>query len=308
MKTFKLLLCLVCLSTAAAWGADLTPSQEKAQRALYTYLYKEKFDPAVDDSDNSVSFRSKNGVLYWVNFDQESPILYTFHRNGFKIGTDDKSYKRNPAIIAANEVNQKLTCVKVTVGEKRVNIVTQVYASQPENFISVFRKYFDELQKADAEFQRAYDAALQMENEAAERLEEEMRKNLPPSELENMVTDMEFRILDSDGKPVTEYNDNMRCYKAYFVQPRITFGPWKDQAAEFEIKVRFINPKGEIMTYKGSKYVIEEDIELKKSKKDQVFELQEYGSQENGFWKAGEYKVEVYEGGHMIYDTRFNML
>ena len=78
MKKLSLLCGLFIAFAVQMFAGDLTPVQEKAQRSLYAFLQKEKYDPTVDSSDNSVCFR-RGGVLYWITFDGDTPILYTFH-------------------------------------------------------------------------------------------------------------------------------------------------------------------------------------------------------------------------------------
>lgn len=150
MKTLKLMIGLLIACSASAFAGDLTPAQEKAQRNLYAYLQKAKYDPTVDTSDNSVCFR-RNGVLYWITFEEDSPILYTFHRKAFKVGDDETSYKRKPSIIAANEVNRKHKNLKLTVEEKKVDIAIQVYAAKTEDFTAVFPKYFSQFGNVDTD-------------------------------------------------------------------------------------------------------------------------------------------------------------
>ena len=205
MKTIKLIWCLLLASTVQTFAGDLTPAQEKAQRSLYAYLLKEKYDPSVDTSDNSVCFR-RAGVLYWITFDEDSPILYTFHRKAFKVGTDENSYKRIPAIVAVNEVNRSHKTVKLTVEEKKVEIAIQLYAIKTEDFTSVFDKYFKRFENVDADFKTAYRTALKAEREAAERAEREARKNIPPSVLRDAIANVSFRLLDENGNEKSAYD------------------------------------------------------------------------------------------------------
>ena len=74
MKTLKLMIGLLIACSASAFAGDLTPAQEKAQRNLYAYLQKAKYDPTVDTSDNSVCFR-RNGVLYWITFEDRKSVV-----------------------------------------------------------------------------------------------------------------------------------------------------------------------------------------------------------------------------------------
>ncbi len=307
MKTIKLIWCLLFASTVQTFAGDLTPAQEKAQRSLYAYLLKEKYDPSVDTSDNSVCFR-RAGVLYWITFDEGSPILYTFHRKAFEVGSDENSYKRTPAIIAVNEVNRSHKTVKLTVEEKKVEIAIQVYANKTEDFTSVFDKYFKRFENVDADFKTAYRTALKAEREAAERAEREARKNIPPSVLRDAISNVSFRLLDENGNEKSAYDQPLRSFNARYIQARIEFNPWKDKDTDFKIQLKVTKPDGNPIYLPNKKVTAEGDITIQKSKKNQMIEIDQFGSSKEGFWKAGEYKVEVIEGGDVVYLTSFNIL
>lgn len=292
---------------ASAFAGDLTPAQEKAQRNLYSYLKKEKYDPTVDTSDNSVCFR-RNGVLYWISFEEESPILYTFHRKAFKVGNDEASYKRIPSIIASNEVNRKHKTIKLTVEEKKVDIAIQVYAAETEDFTAVFSKYFAQFNKVDTDFKTEYQIALNAEREAAERAEEEARKDLPPSVLRNQIVNVSFRLLDADGTEKTAYDKPLRSFNARYIQARIEFAPWKEKNEEFKLQIKVTRPNGKPIYLPGKKVTAEMNVTLEKTKKNQMVEFDQFGSAKEGFWKAGEYKIEIVESGDTIYTTTFNIL
>lgn len=307
MKTIKLIWCLLFASTVQVFAGDLTPAQEKAQRSLYAYLLKEKYDPSVDTSDNSVCFR-RAGVLYWITFDEDSPILYTFHRKAFKVGSDEHSYKRTPAIIAANEVNRTHKTVKLTVEEKKVVIAIQVYANKTEDFTLVFEKYFKRFENVDADFKSAYSTALKAEREAAERSVREARKNIPPSVLRDAIANVSFRLLDENGNEKSAYDHPLRSFNARYIQARIEFNPWKDKDADFKIQLKVTKPDGNPIYLPNKKVTAEGSITVQKSKKNQMIEIDQFGSSKEGFWKAGEYKVEVIESGDVVFVTTFNIL
>jgi len=307
MKRIKLICCMLIVSAVQVFAGDLTPVQEKAQRSLYAYLMKEKFDPSVDPSDNSVCFR-RAGVLYWITFAEDSPILYTFHRKAFKVGNDANSYKRTPAIIAANEVNCSHKTVKLTVEEKKVEISIQVYASKTEDFTSVFSSYFKRFEDIDTDFKTAYKTALKAERDAAERIEQEARKNIPPSILRDYVANVSFRLLDENGNEKSAYDQPLRSFNARYIQARIEFTPWKDKDADFKIQLKVTKPDGNPIFLPNKKVTAEGDITIAKSRKNQMIEIDQFGSSKEGFWKAGEYKVEVIESGDVIYTTSFNIL
>lgn len=306
MKKLNLLCCLLLMFATQVFAGDLTPAQEKAQRALYAYLDKNRYNPEVD-TDNSVCFRV-GGVLYWINIDEESPMLYTFHRKGFKVGTEESSFKRRPAIMAANEVNSKHNIVKLTVEEKKVEVIMQVYAAKTEDFTAVFNKYLKCFDKVDEDFKKAYSTALRAEKDAADRAEQEARKNLPPSVLKDRVVGISFRLLDADGKEKSAYDQPLRSFNARYIQARIEFNPWKEKDAYFKLQLKVTRPDGNPIYLPGKKVTAEGDVTIQKSKKNQMIEINQFGTNKEGFWKAGEYKVELLEGGDVIYTTTFNIL
>lgn len=306
MKKLNLLCCLLLMFATQVFAGDLTPAQEKAQRALYAYLDKNKYNPEVD-TDNSVCFRV-GGILYWINIDEESPMLYTFHRKGFKVGTEESSFKRRPAIMATNEVNSKHNIVKLTVEEKKVEVIMQVYAAKTEDFTAVFNNYLKCFDKVDEDFKKAYSTALRAEKDAADRAEQEVRKNLPPSVLKGRVVGISFRLLDADGREKTAYDQPLRSFNARYIQARIEFNPWKEKDADFKLQLKVTRPDGNPIYLPGKKVTAEGDVTIQKSKKNQMIEINQFGTNQEGFWKAGEYKVELLEGGYVIYTTTFNIL
>jgi len=307
MKKLGLLCGLFIAFAIQAFAGDLTPVQEKAQRSLYAFLVKEKYDPTVDSSDNSVCFR-RGGILYWITFDGDAPILYTFHRKAYKVGNDEKSYKRNASIIAANEVNRVHKTVKLTVEEKKVDIAIQVYADKTEHFTAVFANYFKCFENVDEDFKAAYKTALKAEMETIERAEQEARKNIPPSVLRDYVANISFRLLDADGNEKSAYDQPLRSFNARYIQARIEFKPWNDKDADFQIQLKVTRPDGKPIYLPGKKITAEGNVTIHKSKKHQTIEIDQFGSPKEGFWKAGEYKVEVIESGDVVFNTTFNIL
>ena len=307
MKKLSLLCGLFIAFAVQMFAGDLTPVQEKAQRSLYAFLLKEKYDPTVDSSDNSVCFR-RGGVLYWITFDGDTPILYTFHRKAYKVGNDEKSYKRNASIIAANEVNRTHKMVKLTVEEKKVEIAIQVYADKTEHFTAVFSNYFKCFENVDEDFKAAYKTALKAEMEAIERAEQEARKNIFPSVLRDYVANVSFRLLDADGNEKSAYDQPLRSFNARYIQARIDFKPWSEKDTDFQIQLKVTRPDGRPIYLPGKKVTAEGNVTIQKSKKPQTFEIDQFGSPKEGFWKAGEYKVEVIESGDVVFNTTFNIL
>lgn len=307
MKIKMIVAALLMAATAVpTFAQGLTRAQKEAQREVYKFLENKDMKPVVDTSDNSVCFRS-GGVLYWVTFTSESPILYTFQRKAYKIGDNDSTYVKEIAVDAVNEVNAKHPGLKLFVDDKKVHIEAQVYAASPAAFTDVMMTYFDEFKNVDVDFKNAYGAAKKLKTAEDKALEEEMLQNMPPSELEDAVKGVSFRLLSEAGEEVTPYDRPLRSFCAEYLQPRVEFGP-RTETKDYTLQIRVTRPDGKVIRSADSKFTSEQEIELKKSKNSQVIELDEFGSSKDGFWKAGEYKFEILDAGRVIYTTTFNIL
>ena len=192
--------------------------------------------------------------------------------------------------------------------EKKVDIAIQVYAAKTEDFTAVFPKYFSQFGNVDTDFKKEYQIAKNAEQEAKDKAEQEARKNLPPSVLRNLVTSMSFRMLDENSNEKSAYDKPLRSFNAKYIQARLEFASWTEPETEFKLQLKVTRPNGQVIYLPGKKVSVESKVTLKKTKKAQLVELDQFGSIKQGFWKAGEYKVDVLESGDVIYTTTFNIL
>ena len=102
--------------------------------------------------------------------------------------------------------------------------------------------------------------------------------------------------------------EKIRLFNARYIQARIEFNPWKEKDADFKLQLKVTRPDGNPIYLPGKKVTAEGDVTIQKSKKNQMIEINQFGTNKEGFWKAGEYKVELLEGGDVIYTTTFNIL
>ncbi|MGM9688132.1 MAG: hypothetical protein ACI3YD_03705 [Alloprevotella sp.] len=306
MKKFAmaLSLLLVCLQAAAI---DLTPAQKKAQRSVYDYLESKNYVPSVDVSDESVTFRI-GGVLYWIAFSGENPMLYSFHRNGYKIGDDDN--KRDPELarIAANAVNLKHKAVKVVLTDKKADFVIEAYAQTTEHFNAVLESYLKLFDQVDTDFEKAYEDARKAAAEKQRRAQEEQLLNRAPSPMHSFVDGLSFQTLDANKQVITAYDQNLFSSRTRYVQIRVNFKNYPEAAKDCNFQVRITRPNGTAIVEKGSLFTLESTKKLEKTKKPFSFEFTPFGSEKDGFWKAGEYKVELYEGGQPLYSKTLILL
>lgn len=302
---FALGLFIACIISANA--ANLTEEQKKAQHSVIVYLHSIQYDPSIDKNDNSVCFR-RNGVLYWITFEDNSPILYTIHRKAFKIGGQD-GYDRSVAVKTANEINLKHRTVKLSVNKEKVDISIAMYAANPQAFQDVFKKNVALLTNVDAEFKSTYNDIKNKMDDVKRKAEEEAQRNMPPSVLKDIIEGASFRLIDANGKEVTGYDKSMRSYDAQYIQTRLEFKPVTEkEPKEYLVRLRIHRPDGKVIELPGKNYSAEETITISKSKKNFYIELQEVGTSKSGFWKAGEYKVDCIESGSIFYTTTFTLL
>ena len=261
----------------------------------------------MDKSDNSVCFR-QDVILYWITFSDTDPMLYTLHRKGYKVGNGKDLYKRNAATIAANEVNLKHPGVKATVSDDRVSLTLETYAATPQDYNRMLMGAYNSFRTVDADFKAAYKEALEQEKMEKEQALKEITDVLPPSALRNAIKSVSFRLVDSEGNPITEFNDPLRAYMTRFIQPGIELNPWNEASRNCVLYFRITPPDGEPLYLPGKKYTAQVEIPLEKSKKPVFNEVDFVGSEKDGFWKAGEYKFAVLDAYDVIYETTFNLL
>ena len=296
MKAIRIILAMVglCLSMNAMAQKSLTEDGTKAQKALVEHLRAVGLTPSIDTRDNSVCFKS-NGVFYWVTFDENSPVLYTVHRKGLKFD-EDPAFKPSCARVACNEVNLKHK-IKCTYKDKRIEFIMQTYAKDPSDFHGGFRKMLGAFKDADETFKSTYDKAF----------DQWKKDSIGNSPLK--VTYIAFGNFDVKGNVISDYNQPLRKSACQYIKASLDVS--SSEKGIFKIGMKIISPDGKAMiATKGVDYCSTTNIEIKKTNKTQECELAPYGSEAEDFWKAGEYKVEIYdfEKGAQLYSTTFNIL
>lgn len=299
-----------CLSMNAMAQKPLTEDGTKAQKALVEFLRTISLTPSIDTRDNSVCFKS-NDVFYWVTFEGNSPVLYTIHRKGLKFD-EDPHFKPICATVACNEVNRKHV-IKCTYNaknsERRIDFIMQTYAKDPSDFHGGFRKMLAAFKDADKTFKNKYDETYN------KWVEDSIARNkpiTPPSPIGATplkVTYIAFGNFDAKGNVISDYNQPLRKNAVKYIKASLDVS--SEEKGIFKLGMKIINPDGKPMVAtKGVEYCSTTNIEIKKTNKTQECELDPYGSDEEGFWKAGEYKVEIYdfEKGAQLYSTTFNIL
>lgn len=316
MKKISVFLVVIGLSLSMSTMAQksLTEEGAKAQKALVEHLRANGLTPSIDTRDNSVCFKS-NEIFYWVTFDEKSPVLYTIHRKGLKFDNDPK-FKPSCARAACNEVNRKhiIKCIYNEKQidkkkEKRVDFIMQTYANEPSDFHGGFRKMLTAFKDVDATFKNTYDKAYDQWKKDSIAQNSPIIPKAPTGTSVLKVTDIAFGNFDASGNVISDYNQPLRKSACKFIKASLFVT--SPEKGIFKIGMKIINPNGKAMlAVKGFDYCSTVNVEINKPNKPQECILAPYGSDEAGFWNAGEYKVEIYdfENGSQLYSTTFNIL
>lgn len=310
MKTLRIFSIIFGLTLSMDMMAQkpLTEDGIKAQRALIEYLRSIQMSPSIDTKDNSVNFRiNGSGPLYWVTFDESSPVLYTIHRNGVKFDNDPK-FKLSCARVACNEVNQKHQ-VKCYYDNRRIRFVLETYAKNPSDFHGGFRKMLAAFKDVDTTFKTTYDKAYDKWAKDSIANNKPITPNQPVGESPLDVTYIAFGNFDAKGNVISDYNQPLRKSAMKYIKASVDVT--SVEKGIFKIGMKIFTPDGKPMVAtQGVDYSSTANIEIKKANKKQECDFDSYGSDTENFWQAGEYKVEIYdfEKGVKLFSTTFNIL
>lgn len=308
MKAFRIfsLAVVLCLSMSAMAQKALTDGGTKAQKALVEYLRANGLTPSIDTRDNSVCFK-RNEVFYWVTFEENSPVLYTIHRKGLKFD-EDPAFKPSCACVACNEVNSKHK-IKCLYNEKRVEFIMQTYAKDPTDFHGGFSQMLAGFKDVDTTFKNTYDKAFDKWKKDSIAGNKPIIPDAPLGKSPLKVTSIAFGNFDAKGKVISDYDQPLRKSAVKFIKASLDISSL--EKGIFKLGMKITNPDGKAMVAtKGVDYCSTTNVEIKKTDKIQQCELDSYGSDADNFWKAGEYKVDIYdfEKGVKLYSTTFNIL
>lgn len=308
MNTLRLFSVMAGLFLAMTTMAQkpLTEDGVKAQKALVEHLRSNGMSPSIDTRDNSVCFKS-NGVFFWVTFDESAPVLYTVHCKGLKFD-EDPAFKPSCSRYACNEVNRKHT-IKCTQNGKRVEFVLQTYAKEPSAFHGGLRKMLAAFKDADADYKKSYDTAFDKWKKDSIAANKPITSDTPVGSSPLKVTYIAFGNFDAQGNMISDYNQPLRKSACRYI--KATLDVSSKEKGLFKVGMKLTSPDGKAMiATKGVDYCSTANIEIKKADKTQSCDLNSYGSDSPDFWKAGEYKVEIYdfELGAVLYTTTFNVL
>ncbi len=136
-----ILLVVALFMTSALFAQEMSQEAKNYRAAVKTFLTSEGYSPYIDDDDESLCFK-KEGTLYWIFFESQSPVYVEFHGEGF----NGDGVDRNAALKAVNELNRTKRCVKGMVTTKGgISLSIEFFSSSPEQFKKTFNSNLNAL-------------------------------------------------------------------------------------------------------------------------------------------------------------------
>ena len=284
----------------------LTEDGEKAQKALMEYLRSSSLAPTIDTRDNSVCFK-KDGVFFWITFEESAPVKYTIHRKGINF-TEKSSFQPSCAFEACNELNKK-SAVKCIQDNKKVEFVIETFAQKPTDFHGGLSKMLAAFKDVDKSFRNSYEKIYDKWKKDSIAENAPITPDTPVGKSPLNVTYIAFGNFNAKGEVISDFNQPLRKSACRYIRASLDVS--STEKGIFKVGMKLYNPNGkEMVAAKGLSYCSTKNVEIKKTDKPTLCELDSYGSDKEDFWKAGEYKVEIYdfEKGVVLYKTTFNIL
>jgi hypothetical protein len=324
MKTFKLVgLVVSMLITSnglfAQQKVTLNALQQSAQKTIVKALMAKKIEPKIDINDESVCV-TKDNVFYWITFEGEAlPLLYTIHRKSIKFAEDNDAklnHKKEIAERAANQVCAEST-VKAFLTNNKVEFSFPFYLYTEDEFANVMDKSLAAFSDVKKKFDNQYKISKEitdtihnywhnLDTTVVVLPQEEV--NLTVVQPQNInIEDFAVRIVDRDNNEVVGYNKSIRKNECKYLQEKV----WAtaNKAGTYVIGVKIFNPEGKLLIPKaGAKFTTLTQVEFPKAARSNEIELIKFGSNDSGWWKAGEYRIEFYDGDIKVYSNSINVL
>lgn len=279
------LVILVGFLCSMVTAAELDSKQLAFRSEVMSFLREEGFSPRIDTSDESVEFK-KEGQTYWIYVGEGSPYYITVQRAGISVSDEEKA----SAILAANECNATKKAAKVYVASNNsVCFVVESFTRSVEDFKYVYYRTMRVLDAAFEQFQEEFNAWEGSGSTSAASLS---------------ISNVELANVDVDGNIITEFGKTLYDFNSRYTKPKLTINA--SRAGTYTIYVRHITPTG-MSTGTGSPdgYSYSDDVKLDEGLN--VVQLSGWGSNNPPKWSMGDYRMEFYYNGNLLYTKRYTI-
>ncbi|MCM1369426.1 MAG: hypothetical protein NC204_03540 [Candidatus Amulumruptor caecigallinarius] len=323
MKNIRILFLLAVVALLSAGRANAQSSAEViANNTMAKYLNSKGIATKVKKEDNSLNFLHRD-VLYWITFDgNASSMLFTLHRNPFKL-IEDKE-KGNKARISRKLENARIAAEFITadndykayVKGSRMLFEFPVYASDAAQYSKVFDKILSSMENISKSMHRnmgrakAYNDSIHkywMVNDTSKVVVSQRSIDTRASGQNLAYNHVSIRNVDALDKVISDYDVALRKSDAQYIQPRVELASKKK--GTFKVGVKIFTPEGRLLVpSRDSDFTTITTIDVKKTGKPEIYELNKFGTTNGSLWKNGEYRIEFYEDDRKLGSTTFTLL
>lgn len=280
----KLIISLLIIFQAAAVFAQesITEEGKRFRNDIMIFLREEGFSPTIDNEDHDLQFK-KEGKLYWIYFYDSSPIYIQF----FKVGENTKSYSVDQILRIANEANYKEEAKVYRSSMGNTMFLIEAYCHSSEEFKYAFYKYMKALDDTRQFFLNELDKI------------DGGTSNKPFS-----IYSCDMANVTADNTIINDYGQKIYSSSSRYIIPKI----WVTTTIEgkYDIYVKFYSPNGlSTGTSSPAGYSYKNTISL--SKNESAYFLSSWGNDTPGFWSSGNYRIEFYYDGNLLYTKSFTV-
>lgn len=281
MKRILTIIALL-MSFAAAGQQDITTEGKAFRNAVKKFLTDEGFSPYIDEDANTLDFK-KEGVPYWFQFYDSSPIYVRFFRNS----TDGSDFTEQQLISAANKTNRYYRAAKcyVRTDKKNISYVVERYTHSIEDFQYTFYSDIEALDNA----RKAFDKYL-----------EDTESDSAPFK----INSVEVANTDQNGNVTTDYGKRIHSSSTQYIMPKLYISTYKP--GSYDIYVKFYTPTG-MSTGNDSPAGYSYKSSLNLTSSGISYTLSGWGGSTPGHWKAGNYRIEFYYSDKLLYTEYFTI-
>lgn len=139
-------------------------------------------------------------------------------------------------------------------------------------------------------------------------IKERFRKEMEAEKTAYMkIRKIEFANVDGNDNVINSYYGSIFYdSELKYLKPRITYDGILDETKSVYLNSKIIYPSGEVMSNANSAYTFSNHLQVKPGIYNKC-ELSGWGNSEGGYFKAGEYKFELWYNSERIYQTSFTI-
>lgn len=297
MKRNVLLITLLLFAFGmTSMAQSLNSNQQNLREGIFAFLKKEGFSPK-KVTDDKLSFK-REGHDYYVAIDAQklSPMKVSISTT--KALPD--GYAENTVLraAAANTNSVKYTYLK---GVNRVTLSCGIYLKNVEAFNDVFYAWLGDFD----------DAAMSLNPSVQDGTVVTTESPATPADFNStnanlVITKLDLANTHKDNTIIDLYGEDLFSDKVMYIKPRVNY--LGKVNGEIILRVKWFDTNGKLIRANENVkagFSQEETFNIGTNERSNTLFLKCFGYDKPGRWKAGKYRVEVWEGNTCLISKEF---